>query len=580
LKLSDYLVQRLLEAQITEFFGYQGTMIAHFVDSICKNPQVRNHTCYNEQGAAFAACGYTLSTGKLSVAYATSGPGALNLVSGVANAYYDSLPVVFITGQINTYEYRPDIPQLRQAGFQETRTVDVMRPICKYAVQITDACEIGYEIEKAIYVATHGRKGPVVIDIPMNIQRTDIDPASLKKYEVKEAEHHSYGVEAVESIRFALASSKRPVLLLGNGMDRVSADVFVRFAQKLNIPVVTSLLGKRWISDEHPLNFGYLGGAYGHRYANMIVDAKCDQIIAFGISLGTRQTGTKVSAFAPEAKVLRFDIDPEELKRKIKNDEVSWLMDTKELAALLEQYESQWAEWASVSGEWLDFCNDYRAFVREHDLALDAFYPNQLINAFNRHICKGDVVVSDVGQHMMWVGQSIAAKDDLPILFSGGHGAMGFALPAAIGASIARPNATVFCFCGDGSFQMNIQELEWLKREKLNVVIVILNNSSLGLIVQQQEAYFEKNYFGSAQPDYTAPAFAEISKAYGIESYRADCIEQIDQILWDYKKTGPLMIEYVFSQYTKAYPKTKLGERIYDQEPSISEKQLIAFLER
>lgn len=575
MKVSDYIVNYFVEKNICDFFGYQGTMIAHFVDSIGKNNKAKNHVCYNEQGASFAACGYSSATGKCAVAYATSGPGALNLVSGIANAYYDSIPVVFITGQINTYERYEGIEDLRQNAFQETKTVEICRPITKFAQEITDPEQIPAALEKAYYLATTGRKGPVLIDLPMNIQRAEIDAPATTQAQTQNEAQNSSPIDALEQ---ALTSASRPVLMLGNGISRKDRASFVRFAEKLNLPIVTSLMGKDILPQDHPLNFGFIGGAYGKRYANLIVAEKADQIIAIGCSLCTRQTGTKVAEFAPNAKVLRFDIDSNELKRKIKPDEVGILIDSSDLARLLDNHQNRWKTWPKASEQWLDFCCRYKDFCESFDSTVTFSLPNQVIDAINKHINENDIVACDVGQHMMWVGQSLQSKKGLTIMFSGAHGAMGYALPAAIGAGVAEPNKTVFCFCGDGAFQMNIQELQWLKNEALDVVIFVFNNNSLGLITQQQDSLFEGHYHGAASPDFSSPNFAKVAKAYGIDAVQIDKVEQIDPVLQQRKKGQPLLVEFVFNESTKAYPKTNFGNPIYNQEPALPQDMLEKFM--
>lgn len=579
MKLSDYVVAFFLERGIKDFFGYQGTMIAHLIDSIGKHGETKNHSCYNEQSAAFAACGYAIATGGCGVAYATSGPGAINLVSGVANAYYDSTPVIFITGQINTYEYRDDLPELRQNAFQETKIIEIVRPVTKYAVQVRDPQRIRYELEKAYYLANEGRKGPVLLDLPMNVQRAEIDVDAMEGFI---APQQSGGLsvyeKAFDCLKVTLEAAERPVLMLGNGIAKDDFDIFVRFAEKLRLPIVTSLLAKGRIPYRHELNFGYLGGAYGHRYANMIAAAKADQLIAVGMSLCTRQTGTKVAAFAPEAKILRYDIDPAELRRKIKEDETSFQLNSAHLAQMLREREKIWSAWKPCSEAWVSFCKAYRAFCQEYDNGHPARYPNHVVSAFNAFIGEDDIVVSDVGQHMMWVAQSTENKASQPVLFSGGHGAMGFALPAAIGAATAYPEKTVFCFCGDGAFQMNMQELQWVYRAQSNVVMIVLNNQSLGLITQQQDAYFGGIHHGAAAPYFTSPNFKEIAAAYGIDAVRIDSIEKISEAMSCKREGAPLLIEYVFNQTTRAYPKTALGEAIYNQEPLLPQDKMKAFL--
>ena len=575
MKVSDYIVNYFVEKDICDFFGYQGTMIAHFVDSIGNNDKARNHVCYNEQGASFAACGYSSATGKCAVAYATSGPGALNLVSGIANAYYDSIPVVFITGQINTYERYEHIEDLRQNAFQETKTVEICRPITKFAQEIKDPSEIPAALEKAYRLATTGRKGPVLLDLPMNIQRAEIEvPADTQEKRPCDPQID----HAMDVLEQALASATRPVLMLGNGICREDRASFIRFAEKLNLPIVTSLMGKDILPQSHPLNFGFIGGAYGHRYANLIVAAKADQIITVGCSLCTRQTGTKVEEFAPHAKVLRFDIDPNELKRKVKPDEIGILINSTDLAHALDANQTRWECWQKGSDQWLDFCRRYKDFCESFDRTVTYGLPNQVIDAFNGHINENDIVVCDVGQHMMWVGQSLQSQKGLTIMFSGAHGAMGYALPAAIGAGITDPNKTVYCFCGDGAFQMNIQELQWLKNEDLDVVILVLNNNCLGLITQQQDSLFNGNYHGAASPEFSSPSFTEVAKAYGIDAVQINRVEQIDSVLQQRQKGHPLLVEFIFDEPTKAYPKTNFGNLIYNQEPALPQDVLNDFI--
>lgn len=577
MKLSDYLVTFFVERGIKDFFGYQGTMIAHVVDSICKNPEANNHSCYNEQGAAFAACGYARVTEGCAVAYATSGPGAINLISGIANAYYDSLPVVFISGQINTYETRYDIPELRQSAFQEIKMVDICKPITKYAVQITDENTFCKELEKAYKIANEGRPGPVVIDLPMNIQRAEITIETTEDDENDGIRDLDLINESINKIREAVETHNRPVFLFGNGLKRKSAKIFVELARQLHIPIITSLLGKDLISGDDELNFGFLGGAYGHRYANMIISAKCDLIVSVGCSLCTRQTGTKTEMFAPGADLIRIEIDPIEAKRKVKDREIIIPVDCNIVATILDNHREDWLSWKQCSLSWMDFCKRYKSFTEIYDNSLSERDPNRVVSVFNQEIRNKDIVVCDVGQHMMWIGQSILSKSGR-ILFSGGHGAMGYALPAAIGASIAEPNATVYCFCGDGGMQMNIQELQWIVRERLNIIIIVLNNHSLGLITQQQDKYFSGKHYGADKPGFTVPDYTKIAKAYGIHSIQICQKEQISNALHERKENEPFLLEYSFSDVTRAVPKTELGQPIYNQEPLLPQKRLEEYL--
>ena len=346
MKVTDYIVEFLQRKGIHDFFGYQGTMIAHLVDSIEKNPHTRSHSSYNEQGAAFAACGYAQAGEKCACAYATSGPGAANLISGIADAYFDSLPVIFFTGQLNTYEYS-GIPGLRQQGFQEIDIVAMTKPVTKYAVQIRKEEDIVKELNKAWKIANTGRKGPVLIDLPMNIQRgyvatpvfeteneaqtgaakaTHMVSAEVNMTQQNLVKVRAVETDAVQTILQELSMAHRPVILLGHGVsDRKVREELFTLARKWQIPVITSVLEMSALPWDDPLNFGCIGGAYGHRYANMIANAKSDLLICLGISLCTRQIGTKVHEFAKNAKIIRVDIDSFNLERNIhENGKDEW----------------------------------------------------------------------------------------------------------------------------------------------------------------------------------------------------------------------------------------------------------------
>ena len=514
MKVTDYIVEFLQRKGIHDFFGYQGTMIAHLVDSIEKNPHTKSHSSYHEQGAAFAACGYAQAGERCACAYATSGPGAANLISGIADAYFDSLPVVFLTGQLNTYEYS-GIPGLRQQGFQEIDIVAMAKPVTKYAVQIREDEDIVKALNKAYHIANSGRKGPVLIDLPMNIQRGDVknpvydmsleemgldrecessldaaangSEATVRDLEVKpvangtldsvqlaDGEISHCTVLAADAIRQALAEAKRPVIMLGHGVsDKAVRDQLFTLARQWKLPVITSVLEMSALPWDDPLNFGCIGGAYGHRYANMIANAKSDLLICLGISLCTRQIGTKVHEFAKNAKIIRVDIDGYNLQRNIHENgtgEMKFCADAAEVIRLLVEsaenakcardFAKKYDDPAIYDfSDWLAVCKDIRTSLRAVDDATPERYPNRMIVALSDALADTSAVAVDVGQHMVWSYQSFHNQKDQKLLFSGGHGAMGYALPAAIGAYYAT-GKPVACICGDGAFQMNIQELD------------------------------------------------------------------------------------------------------------------------
>lgn len=585
MKVTDYIVEFLQRKGIHDFFGYQGTMIAHLVDSIEKNPNTRSHSSYNEQGASFAACGYAQAGEKCACAYATSGPGAANLISGIADAYFDSLPVIFLTGQLNTYEYS-GIPGLRQQGFQEIDIVAMTRPVTKYAVQIREDEDIVKELNKAWHIANTGRKGPVLIDLPMNIQRGDVKnpvyemsleemgleaakPENVNPEETEAASVFADAADCAAAIRDALQEAKRPVIMLGHGVsDKAVREELFALARQWKIPVITSVLEMSALSWDDPLNFGCIGGAYGHRYANMIANAKSDLLICLGISLCTRQIGTKVHEFAKGAKIIRADIDQYNLQRNIHENgtnELKFCVDAADVIHIL-------AGWTGNLDftEWLSVCTDIRSSLRAVDDAIPERYPNRMIADLSDLLSDTSAVAIDVGQHMVWSYQSFHNQKNQKLLFSGGHGAMGYALPAAIGAHYAT-GKPVACICGDGAFQMNIQELEWVKRENLPITMIVMNNHALGMIRHLQRDYFEQVYADTAEgTGFSSCNFAEVARAYGLTSTCMEAEAVKDNAAGFFCGTiAPRLLEILLEPGTYAYPKTCLGEPIHNQQPYI-----------
>ena len=566
MKSSDYIVDFLVKNGIRHCYGFQGTMIAHLVDSICSDPRIRNHVCYNEQGAAYAAVGEAKLSGKPSVAYATSGPGATNLLSGISDAYFDSAPVVFITGQLNTNEYLP-IQRLRQHGFQEMDVVSVMKPVLKYAHMIRRPEEIREALEAAFYWASEGRPGPALIDIPMNMQRAEIDPEELNGFEVPKggSDESVEGIDnAVSAIITELKKSKRPVLMIGNGIRKDGREDILKLIDVMNIPVITSMLGRDIMACDHPLNYGMIGSAYGHRYSNMIVNTKADLIISLGCSLCKRQTGVKFHEFAKGAKIIRVDIDPTELMREIKDDEVRIQEDCNRIIpALTKRMEKESFDW----GAWIDVCDIIRVKLNAFDDTCEERLPNRIIRRISENTGEFKNISVDVGQHQVWAAQSYELRKDQRMICSGGYGAMGFSLPAAIGASISTEKPTLV-IAGDGAIQMNIQELQWVVREQLPITIVILNNRSLGLIQQQQDDIFGSRYSGSLDVGgYTVPDFYEVGKAYGLCSHKIDSEESIAKTFAGLEPKVPNLIEIRLPSSVRAFPKTNFGDPIHDQKP-------------
>ena len=556
MKASDYIVEYLLRQNITDVFGYPGGMVTHLMDSLSKFP-IKNHVTYHEQGAAFAACGYAQTTGKVGVAYATSGPGATNLITGICNAYFDSIPTLFITGQVNTFEYKGELG-VRQRGFQETDIVSIVSPVTKYAVRITDATKLKWYLDYAFYIAQEGRRGPVLLDIPMDIFRADIDPQSMEGFEAPVYNRDT----SFDKLKEALSKASRPVILAGSGIKTSNAaDKFNEVIRKHDIPVVTTMLAVDTAKD----SYGFIG-AYGTRTANFIV-AKSDLVISLGARLDVRQTGARRENFAPDAVIVRVEIDAGELSLRVHDDEIQIHADVNDvLDTLLE------ADTRDLTG-WNDVCRKIREELKDIDDRL----PNKYVSRISELIPENSVITTDVGQNQVWVAQSFKVKDGQRIFFSGGHGAMGYSLPAAIGCALADGKA-VYSFQGDGGIQMNIQELQTIARENLPVKIILFNNSALGMIRHFQEMYFEDNYVQTVPSGgYTVPDFGAIAAAYKIPYKCIGKVEDIDDSLFDAE--GPQFVEVRITEPTYVYPKLEYGKPNQDQEPLLDRKRYSYIME-
>lgn len=568
MKLSDYIAFFLAERGCTHVFGYLGGAVTHLIDSFYQTDHLSFIGTYHEQGAAFAAEGYARMKNDVGVAVATSGPGATNLLTGVGSAYFDSIPCLYLTGQVNTYEYKGDSP-VRQVGFQETDIVSIVKPITKYAVRITEPSKIRYELEKAVYLANSGRKGPVLLDIPMDIQRAEVDVNMLKGYFPQKEQEEGFDTDYVAD---CLLQSCWPVLLVGGGVRSSGArKALEEFAERLQIPVVSSLMG-RDAYDNANVNYCGMIGAYGNRYANLAI-ANSDFILALGTRLDTRQTGTNITGFAREAKLIRVDIDRNELDRKVKENEYGIAMDVGRFLNLLNDNNKIKSIQPSLYRPWLKriqvFLKKYPSFSSE---SLDD--PNFIMTELSGMVGENDVVCLDVGQNQMWAAQSLTITKSQRLLICGGMGAMGFSLPASIGAYYSHVNSGhVIAIVGDGGLQMNIQELELLKRNHIPIKIIVMNNHSLGMIRHFQELYFDGRYNGTVK-DYEAPDFCHIASAYGIPAVRVTTLEQLRGVRDLLLSDEPVLIDIPLPQDTHVYPKLSVDRPIEDQEPLLPRTEL------
>ena len=564
MKASDYIVQFLVEQKIYKVFGYIGGAVAHFYDSLDKNEQIEIVNTIHEQGAGFAAEGYARVTGKTGVATATSGPGATNLITPIGSCFFDSVPTLFITGQVNTYEYKYNQP-VRQIGFQETDIVSIIKPITKYAVMVDDIANLKYELEKGYFLSQEGRKGPVLIDIPMNIQRTDFDPAQQASFfQSEEYKNYHLAADCTKSIVEAIdmiKQAKRPIILIGGGA-RISGagEALSELLDSTHFPLVYSLMGKDLIKDNYQYNLGLIG-SYGNRYGNMAL-ANADLILVLGSRLDTRQTGTDLKTFAREAKIIQVDIDLNELGSKIKAD----ILIHSDIKEFLEELNK--SNFSNTITPWQEKLLSYKEkYSSTVGIDQKEKAPNQIIHKISQHLNAYDAVCVDVGQHQMWVAQSLETKDYQRVLFSGGMGAMGCALPMAIGSALGNGKRSIV-IVGDGGFQMNIQELEIIKRRRLPIKIFIMNNTNLGMVRQFQELYFDENYIGTKK-DYSVPHFENIGKAYGIASdtvsNKEEIYKKIEEMLAD---DEPAILDIrLLESMTTVEPKLIVNKPIEDMYP-------------
>lgn len=568
MKLSDYIVDFLCKQGVTHIFGFAGGAVTHMLDSLHERRDVRFVSSYHEQAAAFAAEGYARARNDIGVALATSGPGATNLLTGIGSSYFDSVPCLYITGQVNTYEYKGD-RRLRQLGFQETDIVGIAKPITKYAVRVSDPGKIKYELQKSAALARSGRKGPVLLDIPMDVQRADIKPEELEGYDEESEAKESDDLRLADILRL-LGAARRPVILAGGGVRASNASGLLGcFSKRTNIPVVCSLMGLDACDQGSGLFCGMIG-AYGNRYANLTL-ANSDLIISLGSRLDSRQTGTRPASFAREARLVRVDIDENELERKIKEDELQVRADISHfLKALMESLNNAalpdirpWL--ARIEG----YMHRYPSYPDNSGM-----HPNSILHKISEYTGENDILCLDVGQNQMWAAQSLRLKSSQRLLVSGGMGAMGFSLPAAIGAHYAHPERPVVSFCGDGGMQMNLQELQLLKRNNLPVKIIVLNNRCLGMIRHFQEMYFESRYEGTIE-GYSSPDFCRIADAYGIGSRRLEAPGELEELRSLLKAEGPYLIEISLDRTTYVYPKLAVNRPLEDQEPLLGRDEFL-----
>lgn len=557
MKVSDYIIEFLTSKGVTDIFGYPGGVVCHLMDSALKyDAKISAHVNYHEQASSFAACGYAQAASKVGVAYATSGPGATNLVTGISNAYFDSIPTIFFTGQVDTFAVKDNL-KVRQKGFQETNIVEIVKSITKFSKRIDNLDDLESDLEEAYVMATSGRPGPVLLDLPADIQRADIK-ISNKSNVLSESNVFSDCTSHVNLIETLLKESKRPCFLIGSSVrQRGIRKDLLKIVEKLNIPTVTSMLAVDFLPTEHILNMGFVG-VNGHRYANFLL-GKSDLVISIGSRLDLKQVGNDRNKFAPNAKLVRIDIDPNELEYKVKDNEFHIVADVKDIVEGLESLTTL----KPCSNEWINVCKILKAKLSN----IDENNGHRFISKISEKIGSDSVILGDVGHNQVWLAQAFKVKANQSILFSGGLGSMGYSLPAAIGAYYGSKKI-VYSFNGDGGFQMNIQELEFISRERIPIKIIIINNSSLGMIRHFQEMNFNRNYIHTTpNSGYSVPDFEAISAAYRLKYTKISTLSELENL--EINDHEPSIIEYILDEDTYLLPKFGRDKPNHDQEPAI-----------
>jgi acetolactate synthase-1/2/3 large subunit len=538
---------------VTTVFGYPGGAILPAYDAL-KHSKVHHVLVRHEQGATHMADGYARASGEVGVAIATSGPGATNMVTGIATAMLDSSPIVCITGQVGSKLIGSD-------AFQETDITGVTLPITKHNYLVTHASEVARTIREAFYVARSGRPGPVLVDITKDAQQTSCEfdweaaKPQLPGYRPDLSPEQAEYEQALELIK----NAKRPVILAGHGIIISGAMKEVRdFAERTGIPVALTLLGLGAFPASHPMNLGMMG-MHGEAWVNHTIQ-EADLLLAFGMRFDDRVTGT-LKTYAPNAKKIHVEIDPAEINKNVKVD-VALVGDLREVLNELLPHV------ASVDrSEWLDYIDRLKgdAAVRDIQNLPDNghLYAAHVINDLWHETRDSDsIVVTDVGQHQMWEAQYYKHDRPRSLITSGGLGTMGFALPAAIGAKVARPKAEVWVVVGDGGFQMTMSELATIVQENLKVNIAIINNGFLGMVRQWQEFFYERNY--QATP-LLNPDFVKLADAYGIRSM---AVKQRSEVVPAVQSArghdGPVLIDFKVEQEDTVYPMVAAGAALHE----------------
>jgi len=556
---AQIICECLVREGVDVIFGILGGAILPLYDTLPQFPQLRHILVRHEQGAAHAADGYARTTGKVGVCFATSGPGATNLVTGIANAHLDSSPIVAITGQVAR-------PFIGKDAFQEVDITGITVPITKHNYLVLEAGSMAKTVKEAFYLARTGRPGPVLIDVPRDVFIEEAEFHYPNKVEIRGYKPTLQGHPSqLKKAARLINEARQPVIIAGRGVIISGAFSELRYlAETAQIPVITTLLGIGCFPESHALSYGMLG-MHGMAYANMAVNA-ADLVIAIGMRFDDRATA-KVAGFAPDARIVHIDIDPAEIGKNVRVD-VPIVGDVKVVLEDLNKLvtPSGHVDWVSQLNGWRQ--EHPSTIIRDWEAVLPQYVVRQIYE-----VTKGDaIIVTGVGQNQMWAAQQFWYDKPNTFVSSGGLGTMGFGLPAAIGVKIGCPDQTVWCIDGDGSFQMTIQELGTIAQENTAVKIAIMNNGYLGMVRQWQELFYDRRYVATPL---TGPDYVKVAEAYGIPALR---VKQKEEVVPAIEKAmaepGPFLIDFIVEPEENVYPMVPPGASLAEVMEEPKEKVL------
>ena len=580
MNLSDYILSFLIKKKVKKVFLITGGAISFMVDAFSRNKKIKYISVAHEQGAAMMADSYSRLGPNFSCTMVTSGPGATNLLTGIACSYFDSIPSLHICGQVNTYEQQSSnksTQKVRQVGFQETDIVNISKPITKFSYKVTNPNEIKYILEKSYHIATTGRPGPVLLDIPMDLQRKLINPKKLRSFQANKNKKNNFK-KKLNFIIKKIKNANKPVIILGGGIKYAKSEsILKKILKKFSLPIVTTWSGVDLIDHSEKKYIGNIG-VYGSRAANFAVQ-NSDLILSLGSRLDTRVTGGVPKNFARKAYKIVVDIDKHELNKKR-----GLIVDYKikeNVKNILEGIEK--IKFNNISKhEWLNKCfkwkERYPIVQKEYFKEKKYVNPYVFIEYLSKILKKKDIIIADDGGHLTWTIQAFKVKYGQKLFSAFGNSPMGYALPASIGASIVKNNSRIICIDGDGSIQINLQELHTIDKLNLPIKIFILNNDGYGIIKQFQELYLSKRYEASGK-GVSNPNFKKISEAFNIGYNKIKNHSELKQIKKSIDSKRPEIIEIILKKDQKIIPKLQFGNPIEDMSPLLPRNEFFKNME-